>query len=280
VDIFKRFISPDRMILLAPSDEQARGTFRHVWQSRWLHEQLQSEMQRLRGGIYLQDGAISRAELSEDGRHILPYDAQSWHLLSMDNAGRVMGCTRYLLHECGSSYRDLRVSKSALARSAEWGCIFRAAVERELDSAWHSGFSYVEVGGWAMAEQVRGSGECVRSVLATYAWSRLIGGALGISTATERNGSACILGRLGGQPLEWGPETIPAYFDAQYGCNMHILRFDSRRPNPKYEQAIQQLQKCLTEVPVICGGVAKRKTASDGVAALPSFSFPAVARAY
>jgi hypothetical protein len=145
------------------------------------------------------------------------------------------------------------VRHSALAFSGQWGLALRSAVEKELATAGRMKFSYVEIGGWAMAPHVRGTGECLRSVLATYAWSRVIGGAMGISTATERNGSASILKRLGGRSLEWGGQAIPPYYDPRYGCQMQMLRFDSRSPNPRYEQAVQDILGTLIDVPVVCG---------------------------
>ena len=103
-----------------------------------------------------------------------------------------------------------------------------------------------------MDKAVRGTTECVGSVLTTYAWARHLGGALGICTATERNGSASILRRLGGRSLAWDGEELPAYFDPHYNCRMHILGFDSRHPNPRYEEAIRQIEQYLPNVPVIC----------------------------
>ncbi|HVW86778.1 MAG TPA: hypothetical protein VHB50_18965, partial [Bryobacteraceae bacterium] len=203
------------------------------------------------GRLYLEDGAIGQNDLSADGRHILPTDEQSWHLLSINSAGKIVGCTRYLQHQKNTRFDDLRVRHAALAESDVWGARLRAAVEEELSNARKAGFSYVEVGGWAMDYEIRCTAECLRSVLATYAWSRIIGGALGISTATERNGSASILRRLGGRSLEWDGAALPAYFDPHYNCSMQMLRFDSRSPNPRYEEAIEQLRQALLNAPVI-----------------------------
>jgi hypothetical protein len=76
---------------------------------------------------------------------------------------------------------------------------------------------------------------------------------MGVSTATERNGSASILKRLGGRSLEWSGNAIPPYYDPRYGCQMQMLRFDSRFPNPRYEEAVQDILRMLTDVPVVCG---------------------------
>lgn len=69
--------------------------------------------------------------------------------------------------------------------------------------------------------------------------------------ATHRNGSAAILRRIGGRPLEWGGEELPAYFDTQYGCEMEVLRFDSRLPSLKYQHVIEEMKEQIPTMPVI-----------------------------
>ena len=208
-------------------------------------------MQRLRGRIYLQDGAITTGDLTSDGRHVQSMDDESWHLLILSSTNRVMGCTRYLQHPATTPFDSLRVRTAALARSERWSEPLRRSVERELDTARKNGFSYVEVGGWAIDEAVRGSADALRSVLFTFAWSQVIGGCLGLSMATQRNGSAAILRRIGGRPLEWGGQQLPPYFDPHYGCEMEVLRFDSRLPSIKYQHVIDEMRSQIPMMPVI-----------------------------
>ena len=55
-----------RLMLLAPPRASARGFFRNVIVDDRLHGAFVGNMQRLRGGIYLEDGAItSHAALDE-----------------------------------------------------------------------------------------------------------------------------------------------------------------------------------------------------------------------
>jgi hypothetical protein len=169
----------------------------------------------------------------------------------MDGFGSVVGCTRFLRHRRDLSFDDLRVRDAAIASSPEWGAKFRAMIEREISAARNAGFAYVEVGGWALDKMARCTSDCVRGVLATFAWSRLLGGALGICTATERNHSAAILQKLGGRSFEYRGEPMPSYYDERYGCRMHLLRFDSRVPNPRYEELISRIEETLCGVPVV-----------------------------
>jgi hypothetical protein len=110
----------------------------------------------------------------------------------------------------------------------------------------------VEMGGWVMADHFRGTRQCLLSVLASYAFVRLIPGALAICPATERNGSEAILRRMGGRVLDVFGAPIPPYFDAGYGCKMQMLRFDARTQLPRYEDNVQEHMASLIEAPVIC----------------------------
>jgi len=241
-----------RFVLLSPPGSSPREAFHNVEGDAEWREKLLADMQRLRGHVYLTDGAISERDLTADGRHVQPIDEKSWHLLTLSSGNRVVGCARYLLHSASTSFGRLRVRNSALGRSEHWSEPFRHAVEHELETARRNGFSFVELGGWAIDESLRGSTDAVRIALFTYAWCQVLGGCLGISMATHRNGSASILRRIGGRPLEWNGNTLPAYFDAQYKCDMEVIRFDSRFPSTRYQQAVAEIRSQIADVPVVC----------------------------
>jgi hypothetical protein len=78
-----------------------------------------------------------------------------------------------------------------------------------------------------------------------------VGGCLGLSMATHRNGSASILRRIGGRPLEWKGRPLPPYYDEQYKCEMEVIRFDSRLPSTKYQSAINEIRSQIPQMPVI-----------------------------
>ena len=256
-----------RFVLLSPPGTPLRGTFHHVAGDTDRRRELLSDMQRLRGRVYVQDGAISQQDLTADGRHVQPIDEESWHLLILNSYNRVVGCTRYLQHAATTSYNRLRVHTAALAHSEQWRTTLRRAVESELAEARRSGFSYIEVGGWALDESVRGTSDALRSVLFTFAWSQVIGGCLGLSMATHRNGSASILRRTGGRPLECDSEPLPPYYDPQYKCDMELIRFDSRIPSVKYRHAIDEIKAQIPSMQVIAA--AKPPSAWDVLVSLP-----------
>ena len=241
----------DSMVLLAPPRTGVLEAFRRVDANPARHATLLGEMQRFRGAIYLQDGAIEAWQMDQ-GRHKQATDETSWHLLALDRHGRVCGCVRYRHYENSASYRDLSVRNSALARSPEWGQKLRAAIESEMEVARFRDFGYAEVGGWAIAEERRGTLEALKVALATYSLAEILGGTIGLTTATVRHGSSSILRRMGGSSIQWDGALLPPYYDPQYKCVMEILRFDSSAPEGKYRPWITRIAAQLIGVPVIC----------------------------
>jgi hypothetical protein len=249
-----------RFALLAPPHAHTHS-FADIAVSPQRHYHLLAQAQRLRGRIYLQDGAIETSQLTPDGRHVQKVDEMSWHLLTVDKDDRVLACTRYMSHRDGVSFPELMVSHSALAKCDVWGRPLRTAIAAELMLARQRRCSYVEMGGWAISETLRCTTEAVRMVLTVYALAQMFGGALGISTVTTRHCSASILRRIGGGPLSYGGTGLPSYYDPQYKCDMEILRFDSSRPNSRYRAWIDECRNFLMTVPVIAADFELEKTA-------------------
>ncbi len=242
-----------RFVLLAPSRSFVPRSFPRVVTHRNWHEELLARMQILRGRTYLQDGAIEARQLSDDGRHRLAIDRSSWHLLAIDERARLCGCVRYLEHRNTAPFDSLSLRTAALALSDQWGSKLKAAVESEMDRARHRDLPYVEVGGWAIPEDRRCGADAVRLALATFSLAQLLGGCLGITTATTRHHSSTILRKIGGHSLAWDGAELPPYYDPQYKCQMEILRFDSSSPGDRFAAWIEELQLSLLETPVICG---------------------------
>jgi len=243
--------------LLAPPDTNLPPALENVEVDASYHRQLLSEMQRLRGSIYLKDGAVQPNQLSIDGLHQTPEDERSWHLLMVDKAGRVDACAWYMEHPSTVPVERLRVRNCALAHETTTRPMLWAAVEQELERARDEGLGYAEVGGWAVAEHCRSTSEGLVLALAGYSLGQLLGGALGVTTATVRHCSSTILRRLGALNLKVGGHSIPSYYDPRYNCEMELLRFDSRRPNPKYAALVQSLSERLAEVSVIASSSAQ-----------------------
>jgi hypothetical protein len=247
-----RYRSQTRFVVLPPARLQAPATFNNIEEDQQRHDSLVSQMQRFRGMVYLRDGAVQKSDLTGDGRHKLPVDDRSWHVLTIDREDRVCACLRYLDESHAAGFDDLWIRHAALTRLPALGRNFRGAVESGMKMARSLGMGFGEVGGWAVAEAHRCTVEPLRVILATYGLLRLLGGAIGVATATFRHGSAPILRRIGLTSLAAGGRELPPYFDPHYGCQMEVLQFDSRRPAAKYENWVADLVEDLAMAPVIC----------------------------
>ena len=213
-------------VFLAPPDAPI-AAFDRTIEDPTGYSRLLGDAQRLRGRVYVEDGAIERQDLTGDGRHIQEADSRSWHLLEVDEYQRVTACLRYFPHSPGTSFQELSISHTGLAQSSAFRSEVRDAVEAELEFAAQRGLDYFEIGGWAISEEFRGTCDALRMVLCVYALAQLGGGALGLSTATTRHHSSSILKRIGARPLMGCGEAIRPYYDPQYGCEMELLSFDS-----------------------------------------------------
>jgi len=214
------------------------------------HGQLISEMQRMRGQIYLKDGAIDPETLIQ-GRHQLSADGFSWHLLVANRDGELCGCSRYREHRDEIDFSKLSVARSTLADCPNWGHRIRSAVQSEITISRRLGYPYVEVGGWALTEHVRRTTEALRMALSLYALGQALGGGVGISTATARHGSASILKGVGGRPLEDRYSQMPSYYDSSYRCEMEILRFYSWAPTLRYASWVSEMKAHLRNILVL-----------------------------
>ena len=238
-----------RLVLLAPAAISATP-FGNVTIDSARRDDLLGEMQRLRGGIYLEDGAIGLGDLTSDGRHRTPEDDASWHLLMMDAKQEITSCVWYREHAREASIDHLRVRECPLRRDDAWRDVVTRAVEKQMALARVESLRYVEVGGWAVSKQARGAVEGLILALGAYSLGRVFGGALGLTTATVRHCSSRILRRLGGAQFEIDGTIVPPYYDPRYDCTMELLRFDSRRPNSRYARLVEALEAKLEEVDV------------------------------
>ena len=239
-----------RFQLLAPPERNS--SFGRSKVDEHLYYHFLSSMQKLRGKIYLKDHAIQPWQLDDEGRFAMPGDERSWHFLLLDETQEVIGCARYLVHSNTVPFERLRISHSALANDKTLGPKVRLAVESDLRLARAHGMSYVEAGGWALAEEWRGTRAALEILVASYALAHLWGGCLGSCYATVRHSSSSILRRIGGSPLEVKGETLPPYEDPHYGCRMELLRFDSRTPAPRFVPLINLLKAKLAGSVAIC----------------------------
>ena len=240
-----------RLVLLAPSGTYVPELFDACEFDFERHRDFVRRVQRLRGEVYFEDGAINERQLSPEGLHQTPEDENAWHLVMLDGRGELTACAWYREHDNFVHFERLRLRNCALAKQHEWRDKLWYAVEREVTRARVEGLRYAELGGWAVANESRHRVDALMLALSTYTLARLLGGALGITTATTRHDSSKILARIGGVPLEVNGSVLPPYYDEQYDCVMELLRFDSRAPGRKIAHLIPHLEQRFGNIPVL-----------------------------
>ena len=243
-----------RLVLLAPA-HSTTSRFTNLTHDATHRDRLLRQMQRLRGAVYFDDGAITRDDLTADGRHRTPEDANSWHLLMTNTRREITACVWYREHRRDASIDELRVRDCPLRHDDTWRDVVTRAVEKEMAEARRESLRYVEVGGWAVSAQSRGAVQGLILALGAYSLGRLLGGALGLTTATVRHCSSTILRRLGGSQFEIDGTSVPPYYDPRYDCTMELLRFDSRQPHPRYAELVRYLESKLAQVSVFADPV-------------------------
>lgn len=229
-----------RRVLLAPVTQSAVYHFSCTSHSSARHGKLLTKLQRFRGSNYLSDGAIQAHDLSSDGRHAEAIDLDSWHFLTLDADDQILSCARY--HENSNpSFESTVAATCALAEHPLWQASLRSAVSNAIHSARSRKMRFAELGGWCVSKHCRNTSQAVRTVLSMYALGEILGGTVGISTATMRHASSAILQKLGGSRLGDGGQPLPSYLDPKYRCEMQLLQFDTSNPASRYADTISGL---------------------------------------
>lgn len=223
------------LVVLAPPDSRLQSPPGLTPASR---NDLIARMQHLRGRIYLQDGAIEKRRV-RDGRHRLPEDARSWHLLVEDSSGEIRGCVRVQIHNAETNISKLAAYRAVRSMGLQWGTKCRNALHEEMKLAQRLRVPLLEVGGLALDEKIRGSLALIKMAGGIQRLAGQMGGAIGIGTVTCRHNTSLMLRRLGGRSLETGEDFLPSYYDPQYRCEMEILKFYSWAPSSHLHRYLQ-----------------------------------------
>jgi hypothetical protein len=247
-----------RMVVLAPAAATIPKVFERVAQDPIAHRRILTSMQQMRGRVALREGAVKPCDLTQDGRHRMPGDEDSWHLIRMDPDDNVRGCARVLVHPNRATFPQLRLASSAVAQHPEWGERVRQIVESDLLRAYEQKVNVVEPGGWVLEEQLRGTSEAILIALSAFAWARFIGTCLAYVTATVKHHSSLMLRRLGAESLYFGGEAIPKYYDSRYSCEMELLRLQSQGIHPRFESRLSFLHELISTAPMIQAGPLSR----------------------
>lgn len=231
------------------------------------YEEAIASIQRLRGSVYVSDGALSPAALSPDGRHYSELDFAAYHLTLWN--GQLQGCLRVVFHPEDYSLEKFKVYEVLKRMPLEQSETYRMALKQFLCDWRKRGLPPGESGGWAISEAVRRNAAAIALPLSAWALSRIRQREVFLATATERHGSKDILHRLGGWKLQGDGKELPEFFDSAFGCKMNFICFDSEVLNPKFEAAVADLQEFLLGQTEVGGKVAQPN--SEPAAILPVY---------
>ncbi len=248
----RKEVSSHHFTLLAPFNWRNEHRFRDVKVDPTAHGALLGAVQRFRGAAYVSDGAVKADSLTPDGRHHQSIDPDSWHFLIRNADAEVISCARY--HAITNpTFESTLTSKATLGQSPEWQAKVRLIVENSIRLASQRGANFAELGGWCVAPSSRNTAHALRTVLQMYALGEILGGTVGLSTATTRHASSSILQRLGASRAELNGDPLPSYFDPTYNCEMDLLQFDSLRPAAKYAGYVTDyIAQMNEEMKVVC----------------------------
>jgi len=112
--------------------------------------------------------------------------------------------------------------------------------------------------------------------MATYSLARILGGCVGITTATERHHSSSILRRIGGHSLQYRGTELPSYYDPQYRCKMEVLRFDSSSPDASCTRWVEQMCGQLPEVSVVVAREPAESLYAQPLRPMPPVTWPSL----
>jgi hypothetical protein len=236
--------------VVAPCRDAVPRSFVNPCPDHEFYETVIADIERFRGAVYLEEGAIRPEALDDGARHQTVCDYESWHLFLLNRQLAVCGCVR--LTPCRGAARsaDLRVYDCIRRMDPVTAARYGSGLDALLDRARRARLPVWEVGGWAVAKELRQTPVALLLAAACWPLGQLLGPAWAVATATCRNRSADMLRRLGGAALTDGA-ALPPFFDPYFRCDMEILTFDSQIPSPEYSANFGDLQGVLSAALVV-----------------------------
>jgi hypothetical protein len=236
--------------IIAPFGKPAPPVFRHPCPDRDFYKSAIAEIQRFRGRVYLEERAIPASALDEEERHFSEYDYRSWHLFILNQEIQVCGCLRATSLRA-VDYSELKLHELIERMEPDKAVAYASAVQAVVDENKKRGVGTGEIGGWAIAKDLRFTSKAMLLASACWSLGRILNDHVGFAQATLRNNSALILRRLGGSPLSYQGAELPTFFDPHYGCDMEILTFDPSKAAFEHERTINDLKDFLVNALVI-----------------------------
>lgn len=228
--------------------------FTHVSNDPSHRLRLLESIQRMRGWIYAEDGAIPPTALDYRGCHQDGLDACSWHIALFED-GVPQGCVRVGTVPIHQPLEELiagPVGECLDRMDSMVRLSYRRCLERFVEGtrqAQPDRLMHMTTTGWAVCPGIRGSTESIRLILAPWAMARLLNVAGGTAVATERHRSHRQLVRMGHLPI-FGDEAPEMFFDNAFGCRMGFLGQRLDGVNPSLMEELGSVTHLLQRVEV------------------------------
>jgi len=221
---------------------------------RW--RSLLTQACRIRGSVYLQDGAIRPEDLNANGAFWLPMDETSWHLLTVNDDDEVTATLRVTMLPLDAKKRKGKLPHvgASLSRASRDTLSPRLTTERFLSSLWLEYGAernhFLVVGGWAASPTASAAGVGAELALSVWAFTRHVEAAGAICVASERHDAHGQLVRTGAVPIRAiGAQVM--YYDSAYGCQVGLLGFKVFKERRALKRVVDHLATKITSSEVV-----------------------------
>ena len=221
-------------------------------------------VQRFRGGVYVDDGAIPVTTLDETGRHASEFDHRCHHILIVDASDQIRASVRVGFYLKPVEPEELELWRLVETLEPAHGARVRRLLAIHLERAFRERGSLIEVGGFALESGIRRSGKAL--VLAAACWSitRVLAPSLGVAIVTERHGFNRLLTRLGGFPIDGALGLRDAsrngnpgakFFSSLHNCTVELLGFDTWQADSQIESLVNTISGILASTTTVPSNV-------------------------
>ncbi len=207
------------------------------------------ELFKMRGSVYLQDGAISEENLDKFGKYVSPHDKYSWQVLLLDSSKKPHGGLRIRFWD----FENIRAhfmqthAKELIDRmDCDNQKVYQESIIRFLDEEMRTKF-FGEVAGLVITDYEKNSPAALLLVAFCFAFGEFVGGFNALVSATERHYSNRIMRKIGGHriPHKETKEYLNTFFDSKYNCNMEYIVFESACPAALIQDLCKKIQEKL-----------------------------------
>lgn len=238
-------------MLLAPAGAPVEA-FANVTRDATAHEAMLHRVQRLRGEVYVDDGAAPEQLLDASGRHVAADDPLRWHIVLLDPEDAPIACVSLRLHMADARPEEVTVYELAhLADDDTFAPRLHRALGDVIDLARSEQVHFGEAGGMAVSTRVQHVGLGLVMSLAGWSLCRVVGHHIGVSGAGVRNGISSIHQRSGAWRLHDHEEALPQVLHPVFQDPIEVLGFDTRKPSDKCQPRLAALAEHLPECMVL-----------------------------